>query len=365
MRKVYKGISRLILSLSLVLFVSGMIPKNLFAEEAGKSYLITYRAGDVGRFNVSQYQANHTDCKLVDSSAYYMTFQVSENAPYPDIPTESSGEIVIENADSGSYYVTSWGPQGTKVTKSEEYVVDYGKLFDPTTYTVYYYYKNSAGKDIEIANALYDAKGNVGEEIAIAKSISGYRFDHMTRVDQSTEFALSADAAKNIFYIYYVLDSDLSGVDIEHAGGGTRTEYVDGEQVVVSVPGTTTIVGGGNQTVQTGDANAQAVAQANTANVVNGDNTGNDQNTVTIDDDQVALNENIEQNAQNDQTEQNQTSENVQVEIEDELVPKIDANMGVVHNYVPIYITAGVIALGACVVAVLLHKRKNAKLKSK
>ena len=87
MRKVYKGISRLILSLSLVLFVSGMIPKNLFAEEAGKSYLITYRAGDVGRFNVSQYQANHTDCKLVDSSAYYMTFQVSENAPYPDIPT--------------------------------------------------------------------------------------------------------------------------------------------------------------------------------------------------------------------------------------------------------------------------------------
>lgn len=307
-----------------MLLVMGSVPTVATASESKmtvnqakqKNYLITYRAGNVGKFDPDQYRNHHPSVILVDASEYYITCIVSEGGEYPALPTVIDQELLLNEG----YLVSDWGPKQDVVTASAEYVVDYSKMINPITYHVSY--QTEDGREL----TTYDGKGNVGETVNIAKLISGYRVAD----GENTYFVLSENRDDNQFVVHYVSDTAAFGgtTVIDQQGGEVVTVYDDGTQIVY-VPGTistddtenvtftnvpATI---GNQTVQISQSPAvtQSVEQAmqmgrtiatgvggvmTTARLQGGNDEGGvsivrNQNTQTIEDETVALGGNTDQ----------------------------------------------------------------------
>ena len=225
-----RKIAVLILSVLLCL-CTNTATLNIHAE-TNKSYIITYRSGDVGTFDPQAYREHHTDtdsCKLLESSEYYLTFQVAENAAYPELPqiygTDGvSDEIVVKD----TYAVTSgWGPEVSEsVQKSEEYVVDYHKIVNGVRYTVSYVdldgqaMKERNGKEIPGKQGT----GNIGEEVECAIIITGYR----VAPQQETTKVLDEKEENNNFVIVYETDDALANtVRYNYVPGATRILYND------------------------------------------------------------------------------------------------------------------------------------------
>ena len=123
-------------------------------ERSTKTYTVTFRPGNVGRFSPGETGDTEkktkkedaeevarllydgidgiTDIRATENGAIRLT--VEKGAAVPDAP-----ETAYVQADSGYFVknVSEWGPQdGDIVTKNMDFVVDYGRLAEGVEYTV-------------------------------------------------------------------------------------------------------------------------------------------------------------------------------------------------------------------------------------
>lgn len=133
-KRIVAGILSLLLVLCLVPTVQA---------EAADHYTITYRAGNVGTFDVAKWTASLTgdgyDLSQCEITENYMKIAVDKGAAVPAFnQTEWLANTTV--TDASRYFVLSvsqWGPADSAVVeKNTEYVVDYGTLIDPVQYRI-------------------------------------------------------------------------------------------------------------------------------------------------------------------------------------------------------------------------------------
>lgn len=355
-----------------VILLAGSFSLNVNAQEnATESYVVTYRAGNVGRFTgLDSYPMNGASYCVVEANSYYVTFKVDANASYPNLP-----EVYTAN---GSYEINpDWNAEIVTgiVTKSQDLVVDYVKLTNPVGYSVTFVDAN--GNVLGTKNG----RGNIGETVVFAKNFDGYRV-----ADSLNSLTLSEDETLNELVITYEPDSTLTETIYDYTNGGTTVVYNDVEDLVY-VPGTTTVVTERTQSVISNTNNAAgqtaSATQDNTQNIqqengeaqtdINNQN-GNDQNgnnqvnnnllennqdeNVIIPDEPSPLDPTAEE-----QIEENETIAPTEVELTtifEEPVPKTDILTKMKAHYpLVIGVVVAVIVIFVTVVIIVRKKKIN------
>lgn len=235
-----------------VLLVS-TISMSAKAEEAN-NYLVTYRAGDIGTFEHVT-DSEQSSVTVIESNDYYVTYMVPAGVAYPAYP-----EVHIENESYVVDYEKMLGLTKGTVSGNTEIVLEYTKLTSPVSYEVIY---QTVGGVVLDKRA---EKGNVGQQIELARNFSGYRV-----VSEQTVFTLDSSAKNNEFVIIYDLDTAGATVSYQYVPGGSTTVYTDVDDIVY-LPGTTIVTSTPSRNVYTltpgavipGDANgAMTVTQNN------------------------------------------------------------------------------------------------------
>ena len=214
-----------------------------------QTYKIIYRSGGVGVFSesymekINEFVDNDTivSAELSESK---IVLTVRENTPYSSLQIPTATDMVgydttTHFAYGGSDKILSnngnvtWGPDvNESVTRSDDYVVQYGTLVDSVSYTIMY--KNDTAVEIALMET---ALSNDGQIISrAAKTIEGYNLVSKNQME------ITLDKEKpdnNIIVFEYIRDEEIVHV--------IREEIIDGgvinltEDVNIINPGDDTI----------------------------------------------------------------------------------------------------------------------------
>lgn len=271
--KIYAGI------LAAAVFFAGMLPAvPVKAEETAKrTYTVTFRAGNVGRF---QTESNSVDNENIEVTANYIKFTVEKGQSLGSSFDFISGDAgldafflnITDDIDEG-YRLKSasdWcsGAAETAVNRNTEYVLDYAKLVNPVKYMIRFV-DAASGEQIAPPTIAY---GNAGEELVCNPlSIASYVTE-----DEAVNLVLNAEneTANSVTFRYTYNGETAAAVE-------TVTEYTPGGTVV------NTIV---EDAVEEQPAGAAVVTpDADDADDADDANDVNDAQEVTIEDEEVPL----------------------------------------------------------------------------
>lgn len=256
-----KKISKIFVSIT-VAFAMALLIIPTINVQAADTYTITYRAGNVGTFNTSGLANVTVTGSTLDVTENYVKVTLAKDTSKTEL--ENLENILMNNVttDEGYFVLDSgdWGCDSnsdTTVTKNKDYVVDYGVLVDPVSYTIQYV-DSASGEQIAPSAIVY---GNANETITRSPlAISGY-----STTDGDTSLTLTKGGSNVITFTY-----------TSTATTGTVTNTV-----INLIPTTTTT---------TTIANAATAATA-TPNATTNAN-GNADDTTTIDDQNTAAADN-------------------------------------------------------------------------
>lgn len=196
---------------------------------AAQRCTLTFRAGNVGSFDVEKVTASIKENTLVSVQPEYIKLEVGRGQKIQNVLASAFGRNIHENADvealflsflspNSSYRmreVSTWGLNLSDVIKrNTEYVIDYGMLVDPVPYRISYVEKDS-GEEIAAPVISY---GNEGEEIT-ARPVG---VDAYETTDVSKTIRLQEDQENEVtFYYQYI------GLENVEKKTQYRTEYRD------------------------------------------------------------------------------------------------------------------------------------------
>lgn len=305
-------------------------------ETAKKTYTVTFRAGNVGRF---QTESNNISGDNVEVTANYIKFTVAKGESLAQtfgfIGNDADLDAFFLNmtADIDSGYrlknASSWcaGAAEAAVNRNTEYVLDYAKLVNPVKYMIRFVDVES-GEQIAAPTIAY---GNAGEEIECSPlSVASYYTE-----DEMVSIMLNAE------------DEDANNVTFRYTYNGeadttvqTVTEYKAGDTIVNTV------------TNEIEEETPAAAATAAAATPVQDDAQGAD---VVIEDEAVPL--------ANEEGEAAVSEDNL-VDIEDEQVPLAAENEHSADSYWKA-VAGGTIAVIGLIaaVAVFVGKKRTVSIK--
>ena len=344
-----------------IVLVLSVIPQ--MRVEAASTYTVTFRAGNVGSFDTQKVNESVKNHNLVEVRAEYVKLKVGRGQSVQSAIYAAFGRAVNGTADLNALFLgflkenaqytlldeASWGPKATDVVRhNEEYVLDYGVVVDPVSYTVNYV-DVSSGEAVAAPVLSY---GSEGDSVTLAPiTVSEYESS-----EEPVTIVLSKEKENVVTFSY-----TYTGVTYVPGETTYRTEY---EYVtnVVNVPVNNPPAGGNANVNANGNANANANQNANGNDGGNGANAGADGNA--------------DANAENGNG--NNAPQNVIPDDDVPLTPGNDASMGelneIKESEVPkaanepaglntwmIGAIAGVVVLAVAVVLVTVHIRKKKK----
>lgn len=321
------------------------------AETEKKTYTVTFRAGNVGSFNLD---ANNISGENIEVTENYIKFTVEKgeslNSTFDFISGDDSLDAYFLNVTSGSEEadyidagyrlkeVSEWaeGAADTAVKRNTEYVLDYAKLVNPVKYTIRFVDKES-GEQIAPSTIAY---GNAADVVHCTPLyISNYSTE-----DSALTITLNEnDENANMVTFEYTYTGEVETIT------NTVTNVIPGETVTETVVNEVEVVEPGGATVVTPEQPAQ-------------------QDVVDIPEQDVPLADNPDENVNNNEdqnqqdNEENQAGGNETVTIEEEETPLADGKQKSQDSYwAPI---AGGAALAVILVAaigavVTVLKKKN------
>lgn len=242
MRVLKKSFMSACIALALVLMLPSM---NVYAAD---SYTVTFRPGNVGYFATEK---NPEGDKKVLAEAVaalqYGAYDYDVTTHGAIKVTVSAGTVVEAptyiQAKDGYFVKGGWGPNGVKVDRDMDFVVDYARLVDGVEYTIEYV-DSASGESIAPA---YIAQANIGENIPITAPsqivISGGTVYNLAST-ASINLSLDADATKNVVTFKYTMAP--AGTVIEEVIIGEDGEIITTtDYVTTTINNGTTVVGGG------------------------------------------------------------------------------------------------------------------------
>lgn len=347
MKKCVKFLTGVLTAFTLIASVFPTTPVN--AETAKKTYTVTFRAGNVGSFNL---EAGNIRGENIEATENYIKFTVEKgeslSSTFDFISDDASLDAYFLNVTSASEdaeyidagyrlkAVSEWAADAAQkeVKRNTQYVLDYAKLVNPVKYTIRFV---DASSEEQIAPSTI-AYGNAEEEILCTPlHISNYSTE-----DQAITMTLKEeDESANVVTFKYTYTGEVETIT------NTVTNVIPGETITETVVNEVTVVEPGGAAVVNPQQDAQNPAQ----------------DQVEIPDEQVPLADGQDENADQDNAEdpaENPTEDNQNVTIEDEETPLAAGEQETKPSYwAPILGGAALaVVLSAAIVAVVMFKKK-------
>jgi hypothetical protein len=238
-----------------IIFACAASLSSVDAEAAGKTYTVTFRAGNVGRIDAGKIASGST----TEVTKNYIRFTVERGESlksagfFADNDTLNSTLRYAVTVDDNYMLLDLADVCDAAITRNTEYVLDYARLVDSVLYTVYYM-DSFSGEQIASPTIAYGNDGDVISGIS-PLAIAGYFTS-----DAATSVTLDKNAENTVIFYYSTNNAQTIT--------NTVTVNVPGETVVVDEAGQTITVTTGTANAPTANAavnNAEANEAANDA----------------------------------------------------------------------------------------------------
>lgn len=364
-----RNISRYLFSVCMI-FILAVSAVSVVPVHAAATYTLTFRSGNVGSFDTAKVNAAVKNSSLVEVKKEYIRVKAKRGTSVASAVYDAFGRAVQGSGDMNAMFLSflsenkgytlldeaAWGPKASDTVRhNKEYVLDYGTIVNPVSYTVNYVDAESGDA---VAAPIF-SYGSAGDRVTVAPvTVSEYDTD-----DEAVTITLDKNSDNTVTFEYsYTGETFIPGETIQR----TVTEYQT-NVVTVTQPQTNNnnnnnnnanVNNANNANADNADNNG-ANAGNNDANADNGNNADNNGNDgQNIPDDDVPLDDGNGNNDNDGDNAANSDSSNDLTNIEDEQTAK-SANPEQSNSW----IVYGIVAAVALVVAVtgttlVIRKRK-------
>lgn len=262
-----RNISRYLFSVCMI-FILAVSAVSVVPVQAAATYTLTFRSGNVGSFDTAKVNATVKNSSLVEVKKEYIRVKAKRGTSVASAVYDAFGRAVQGSGDMNAMFLSflsenkgytlldesTWGPKASDTVRhNKEYVLDYGTIVNPVSYTVNYVDAESGDA---VAAPIF-SYGSAGDRVTVAPvTVSEYDTD-----DEAVTITLDKNSDNTITFEYsYTGETFIPGETIQR----TVTEYQT-NVVTVTQPQTN------NNNNNNNNANAN---NANNANADNADNNG-------------------------------------------------------------------------------------------
>lgn len=262
-----RNISRYLFSVCMI-FILAVSAVSVVPVQAAATYTLTFRSGNVGSFDTAKVNATVKNSSLVEVKKEYIRVKAKRGTSVASAVYDAFGRAVQESGDMNAMFLSflsenkgytlldesTWGPKASDTVRhNKEYVLDYGTIVNPVSYTVNYVDAESGDA---VAAPIF-SYGSAGDRVTVAPvTVSEYDTD-----DEAVTITLDKNSDNTVTFEYsYTGETFIPGETIQR----TVTEYQT-NVVTVTQPQTN------NNNNNNNNANAN---NANNANADNADNNG-------------------------------------------------------------------------------------------
>lgn len=262
-----RNISRYLFSVCMI-FILAVSAVSVVPVHAAATYTLTFRSGNVGSFDTAKVNAAVKNSSLVEVKKEYIRVKAKRGTSVASAVYDAFGRAVQGSGDMNAMFLSflsenkgytlldeaTWGPKASDTVRhNTEYVLDYGTIVNPVSYTVNYVDAESGDA---VAAPIF-SYGSAGDSVTVAPvTVSEYATD-----DEAVTITLDKNSDNTVTFEYsYTGETFVPGETIRR----TVTEYQT-NVVTVTQPQTN------NNNNNNNNANAN---NANNANADNADNNG-------------------------------------------------------------------------------------------
>lgn len=262
-----RNISRYLFSVCMI-FILAVSAVSVVPVQAAATYTLTFRSGNVGSFDTAKVNATVKNSSLVEVKKEYIRVKAKRGTSVASAVYDAFGRAVQGSGDMNAMFLSflsenkgytlldesTWGPKASDTVRhNKEYVLDYGTIVNPVSYTVNYVDAESGDA---VAAPIF-SYGSAGDRVTVAPvTVSEYDTD-----DEAVTITLDKNSDNTVTFEYsYTGETFIPGETIQR----TVTEYQT-NVVTVTQPQTN------NNNNNNNNANAN---NANNANADNADNNG-------------------------------------------------------------------------------------------
>ena len=262
-----RNISRYLFSVCMI-FILAVSAVSVVPVHAAATYTLTFRSGNVGSFDTAKVNAAVKNSSLVEVKKEYIRVKAKRGTSVASAVYDAFGRAVQGSGDMNAMFLSflsenkgytlldeaTWGPKASDTVRhNTEYVLDYGTIVNPVSYTVNYVDAESGDA---VAAPIF-SYGSAGDRVTVAPvTVSEYDTD-----DEAVTITLDKNSDNTVTFEYsYTGETFIPGETIQR----TVTEYQT-NVVTVTQPQTN------NNNNNNNNANAN---NANNANADNADNNG-------------------------------------------------------------------------------------------
>lgn len=335
-----RNISRYLFSVCMI-FILAVSAVSVVPVQAAATYTLTFRSGNVGSFDTTKVNATVKNSSLVEVKKEYIRVKAKRGTSVASAVYDAFGRAVQGSGDMNAMFLSflsenkgytmldesAWGPKASDTVRhNKEYVLDYGTIVNPVSYTVNYVDAESGDA---VAAPIF-SYGSAGDSVTVAPvTISEYDTD-----DEAVTFTLDKNSDNTVTFEYsYTGETFIPGETIHR----TVTEY---------------------------QTNIVTVAQPQNNNNNNNNNADNDNNAANngndgqdIPDDDVPLDDGNGNN-NGDNADANDSADNL-TNIEDEQTAK-SANSQQSDSWIVGGIVAAVVLVAAVIGTTLVIRTRKA-----
>lgn len=223
-----RNISRYLFSVCMI-FILAVSAVSVVPVQAAATYTLTFRSGNVGSFDTTKVNAAVKNSSLVEVKKEYIRVKAKRGTSVASAVYDAFGRAVQGSGDMNAMFLSflsenkgytmldesAWGPKASDTVRhNKEYVLDYGTIVNPVSYTVNYVDAESGDA---VAAPIF-SYGSAGDSVTVAPvTISEYDTD-----DEAVTFTLDKNSDNTVTFEYsYTGETFIPGETIHR----TVTEY--------------------------------------------------------------------------------------------------------------------------------------------
>ena len=223
-----RNISRYLFSICMI-FILAVSAVSVIPVQAAATYTLTFRSGNVGSFDTAKVGAAVKNSSLVEVKKEYIKVKAKRGDSVAAAVYDAFGRAVQGSGDMNAMFLSflsenkgytlldesTWGPKTSdNVRHNKEYVLDYGTIVNPVSYTVNYVDAESGDS---VAAPIF-SYGSSGDSVTVAPvTVSEYETD-----DDAVTIILDKNSDNTVTFKYsYTGETFIPGQTTHR----TVTEY--------------------------------------------------------------------------------------------------------------------------------------------
>ena len=173
-----RNISRYLFSVCMI-FILAVSAVSVVPVQAAATYTLTFRSGNVGSFDTTKVNAAVKNSSLVEVKKEYIRVKAKRGSSVASAVYDAFGRAVQGSGDMNAMFLSflsenkgytlldesGWGPKASDTVRhNKEYVLDYGTIVNPVSYTVNYVDAESGDA---VAAPIF-SYGSAGDSVTVA-----------------------------------------------------------------------------------------------------------------------------------------------------------------------------------------------------